>query len=195
MNYPTKIIALDFETSGLVAKYDQITQIGCVVMENGEVIGAPFNVQIRLNDTQKISKEVLEVQFGVLPTWEDVAKALKQMYAGLEAKDAFAQWNEWAIGQTAKDLPVVAWNAAFDFAFYGEKVCAFTTIGGGAILGPTWVCAKTLFRRRFPDAKKVSLDAALLALGITGREAGQGHDGLQDAILCGRAYFKMLENQ
>lgn len=193
-NLPSRILALDVETSGLVAKYDQITEIAACVMEDGKVEGEPFCSRIRLRPSTKISLEVLALQFGAFRSdgdgWRDIGRSLKKMYDAPEPKTVVGDFFNWTILEDARDLPVVAFNASFDYGFYREMFGAFTTIAHGSILSPTWICAMEVFKRAFPDAKKANLNAACIALRIAAREEEQGHSALQDAILAGRVYFE-----
>lgn len=186
---PSRIVAFDVEASGLVAKYDQITELAAVIMEDGEVDGTPFQSRIKLRATQKISLEVLGLQFGALEEWKSVGRALKALYDAPEPATVVSDFAAWAQIEEARHLPNVAWNASFDYGFYREMFGAFTNTLGGAILSPCWICAMDLFKHTFTDAKRANLNAACVALGVTKREEDQGHSALQDAILAGNCYF------
>lgn len=200
-NLPPRVLAIDFETSGLVARYDQVMEIGCVLMEDGQIIGEPFHSRIRLSMTQKVSLESLGKHYAALDSkeaWKEVGRALKAMYDAPEAKEVLQSFAWWVRLQNAAHTPVVAYNAAFDYGFYSEKFTCFTTIEGGCILGPVWICAMDLVKHVMPGSRRYSLDATLAALSLPPREVGVAHSALQDAILAGRVYFelrRMLEDK
>lgn len=187
MTLPERVLALDVETSGLVSRYDQITEIGCAVMEGGAVQSDPFQSRVRLAASQKISLDALAVQAGDLEDWKQIGKSLKALYDAPQAKDVVQELASWSELTGAKDLPVVTYNAAFDWSFVAEKFGAFSSIGGHAMFSPVWICAMVLFTRVVPG-KRANLDLACRTLGIPEREGELGHSALQDAIKAGQVY-------
>lgn len=194
MNYPTRIVALDLETTGTNSQYDYINQIGAVVMENGEIIGDPFYSYIQPNlEKLSIKGGALAAQCGDLTTDDGAAKAaewFKQMGTWPASRDVASAFAEWAKDHAA--LPVVAHNATFDMAFVGQWMfqqrSALKAVAG---FGAVSICTLQLAKQVWPGGASYALDVCLTLAGIEKRPAA--HDALQDAILAGRLYHAILE--
>lgn len=190
--YPKRILALDFETTGLVAAYDYIVQIGAAVMEGDAVVDV-FQSRVRPNpDKFKITMAALAVQVGDLNA-EGAGEKLQEWFSATleadEAKDVAKAFAAWIAQHNAHTLPVVAHNAAFDHAFYGQFAHQQRKVLTPR-LSPIWICTKELAQAKLPGADSYSLDACLLAMGLPSRPGA--HDALQDAILAGLLYDKLL---
>jgi len=188
---PRRIVAVDFETTGITT-YDDPMALACVVLEDGEPTGEVFSCRIRPSSKTKISVEALEVQG--LDLAGGIEGVLRRLFPddALSQKDAMHQLGEWVKVNRLEGLPCVAHKASFDMMFYEDKLARNTSVYEGCPLGPIWICTKQMAKFVWPDAKKVSLNECLLVLGLPARE-NEGHDALEDATLCGRAYFAMRD--
>lgn len=197
MEWPRKVVAIDFETTGLVPQYDSPLSLDAVIFEDGEPTGEALSLKILPSMKAKFSLEAWNVQTGIEDKLDidAMTKSLMKMFPedAVSAREAMAQVVEWCRDTGAHDIPNVAQRASFDWGFYHEKLEAFTSVKGCGF-SPWWICTKTLARRVFPDIKpkETSLNALSIALGLGGRTA-QGHDSKEDAILCGRIYFALLK--
>ena len=96
------VVAFDIETTGLDARHDVITEIGAVVLENGEITDT---FQTFVNPGRRIPPEIVNLT-GI--TDEMVADAPSQ-------QDAIEAFLEFAGGR-----PLAAHNAQFDMSFIAE---------------------------------------------------------------------------
>jgi len=189
MYLPNRIISVDFETTG-IKSYDDPIALSCVVMEDAEPTGEVYRCRIKPGKGCRISVEALQVQG--LDLAQGVAETLARLFPpeALEQREVMAGIAQWVDENNLRGLPCVSHKASFDMMFYEDKLARNTTAYAGAPLGPVWICTKQLAKTLWPDAKKVSLDACLLACGLPGRTPG-GHDATEDALLCGRLYFEL----
>ena len=189
MNLPNKIIACDFETTGLNPGYDHPTSISCVVMEN-DVILDQFSRCIMPGDKCKLSLEALAVQgVSMKNAREAIQNELERIFPddAITAKDCLIQLREWTKTNGYDKLPVVAQNAPFDWGFFSEKLLINRSAHNHDVFGPVWICTIALSGHALPDAKKRNLDALLDATGYPARSGK--HDSLSDAMWCGKVYF------
>lgn len=192
-----KVVALDLETSGLSSQYDQILQIGAVVMDDGEIVGTPFYERIRPFEKFKVSLEAAGAQIGS-PEDPDFGTNLGAWLSGLMAaptsRDVFIKMLEWSESLGLESVPVVAHNAGFDKGFFSQWRNLYrVATAGSPVLGPTWICTMELAmtKRAELGIKKFGLDVVAAALGLPARS--DAHDALQDAILCGQAYYQLIK--
>jgi DNA polymerase-3 subunit alpha (Gram-positive type) len=190
--YPSRILAIDVETTGLNSQYDYITQIGAVVMEDGNIAGEPFYTRVQPNlGKAKISLEALAVQSGDITTPEGFKAATDLMQAWVDApsaKDVAALFATW-LGTTPP--PTVAFNAGFDMGFLSQWVFQQKASFGKTNLSPITICPMVMAKAVYPGGKQYNLDAVLILCGLPQRP--KAHDALQDAILAGQAYFVLRE--
>ena len=192
--FPSRIIALDLETTGLSPMYDYITQIGAVVMEDGVPTEQTFfhNVQPNLSK-YKISGEALSVQVGDMEDEDFAEKAavwLQSLKDRPSAKEVAEKLSDWCYKVNAWDIPVVAHNAAFDHSFINGWSFSYR----GAFydwLSPVWIDTKEMAAKVIGRGGNYGLDAVCARYEITKRTGG--HNDLQDAILCGQVYAKLRE--
>ena len=190
--WPSKYVAIDLETSGLSASYDQILQVAVVPFEAGEIAGDPYYTRVIPGSKFKISREALEAQAG-----ETDGDALKNWWEklhadGLESRAAMQGLITWSIDNGCRDLPVVAHNAPFDWGFFSQWVYTWRVMcGQRSPLGPLWLCTKEIAQNHphFKGAKAFGLDIVSQGLGLPPRP--KAHDALQDAILAGRVYHAL----
>jgi len=191
IHLPERVIAVDFETTGLVSAYDSPMGFAAVLFDGGTPTGERYTVRITPSSRTKISIEALGVQAGVNP-----GHALAQHVAKLFPEDAVTTQEavkglaDWSKGVDGENLPCIAQKASFDWAFYSDSFLRCTTAYTVPPLGPVWICTKSLARLLDPKARSVSLDALAVAYGLEGRQA-TGHDAMEDAVLCGRVYFAL----
>lgn len=183
-----KVLSIDVETSGLIPAYDFITQIGAVVMEDGEVVSEPFYTHVQPDwDKFKISVRAAEVQIGGLEGFMDWIEKLKQAPPMLEVAKSFS---DWAKVVDAKSMPNIAYKADFDWPFIENKIFSYKSVFKTPALSPMWICvlnmARTHFGGSLPDNR---LDTVIAAFGLDTQRSG--HDALQDAILCGKVFHAL----
>lgn len=186
----SRIMVLDFETTGLNAQYDYIMQIGAVIMEGGIVLDS-FNERISLDGTEaKISLKALAVQGGDLKN--NAAKAIELMFSGGEKAAVFKRFFDWCQKNDTVNLPVVGQNAIyFDSGFWSQLSYQCRGIHKGQpMLGPLWIDTKDMATRVFPGSK-VNLDAICQSCGMEART--EGHDALDDCKRTGAVFFAMKE--
>ena len=194
MSWPRRIVALDLETTGLVANYDYIVQIGAAVMGQGQVVGAPFYSRVQPSlDKLKVSLGSITAMVGDLRSEAGGAKCadyVRELIDSPPAREVAMQFAGWASDSGARDLPVVAHNASFDHAFWGQF--AFQQKAAMPVsVSPVWICTMEMAKRAWPTARKYGLDECLISAELPARP--EGHDALQDAILAGRLYSLMVE--
>lgn len=194
--YPSRILAIDVETTGLNSQYDYITQIGAVVMEDGQITGTPFYTRVQPNlGKAKISLDALKVQSGDIKDEEGlkaVYETLKAWGSAPSARDVAGLFAEW-LG--AAPPPTVAFNAGFDMGFLSQWMFQQKAAFGKTNLSPITICPMVMARTVYPGGKQYNLDAVSVLCSLPPRPAA--HDALQDAILAGRCYFNLkdkLEN-
>lgn len=186
-----KILAIDVETTGLSPDYDYITQFGCAIMEDGEVLDA-FHTRISPDiERFRISAGALTTQVGNFAKEPaKVADWLSGLFAAPDAKTASEMLAAWAQGKGTELLPVVAHNAQFDWLFiYKRLTCHKTIFNLTPVFGATWIDTVTVARLADPGKRSYNLDAVAERLGLDSRPAE--HDALQDAILCGKVFAKL----
>lgn len=183
-----KVLSIDVETSGLIPAYDFITQIGAVVMENGEVVGEPFYTACQPNwDKFKIAVTAAEIQTGGLVGFIEWIESLKSAPTGSEVARLFC---DWAQRNGVQELPNIAYKAEFDWAFLESRLFCFTSVFKTPALSPMWIDVLNMARRHFGKTlSNNSLDSVIFALEL-GIERS-GHDALQDAILCGKVFHAL----
>ena len=193
MSFPTKVLAVDVETTGLNSQFDYITQIGAVIMEDGNIVGEPFYSRIQPNlKKAKISLEALEAQSGDITTPEGFKAATDLMQAWVDAppaKEVAALFAEW-LGTNPP--PTVAFNAGFDLGFLSQWIFQQKAAFKNALLSPITICPMVMAKQRYPGGKQYNLDAVSVLCSLPQRPAA--HDALQDAILAGQQYF-ILKNE
>lgn len=183
--YPEKILAFDLETSGLSSKYDDVLQIGAIVMECGVPVGEPFSVRIKPDaERMKVSLQVVGLTMGRIDEGS-LIEFFKTWERGVEYLPALTAFCAWAEAVGAGSLPVIAWNASFDYSFYMDRLMRFTTVMKRPPLSPVWICPMTMFKRLDSTHRSYSLESVAGRYGVV-RPAV--HDALEDAKLAGFLY-------
>lgn len=191
--WPDRVIALDFETTGLVPAYDHPTSLSAIVFEAGEPTGEMLSLKIQPSVKAKISLEAVAVQGGQDVFNADLLAAkIAELFPAdaISARDAFVELAKWSQEVDAKNTPVVAQKASFDWGFYDERIANWSSVTKGCVLCPMWICTKTMARLVMPDLPKVSLANIALAVGIEADPKKQ-HESTYDALLCGHVYYRL----
>lgn len=195
MTYPSRILAIDIETTGDVAKYDKLLQVGAVVMEDGQadtslpVFSSRVGVAV---DKLKINLSALAATCGDITTPDGATKVQEWVKRAVDAPQPPAVATEFAVWCEmvgAKDLPVVAHFAHFDHGFIGEWITNNRARFALPPLSPVWICTWTMSKRVWPDERNHGLDDVCKRLGLAQRPVE--HDAMQDAILAGAVYDAM----
>lgn len=191
IHLPARVIAVDFETTGLVSAYDSPMAFSAVVFEGGNPTGEALTMRILPSSRTKITIEALGVQAGISPG-PALAAHVSKLFPedAVTTQEAVRNLALWSEQVDAHITPCVAQKASFDWAFYSDSFLRCTTAYTVPPLSPLWICTKSLAKLLDPKAKSVSLDALAVAYELTGRQA-TGHDALEDAELCGRVYFAL----
>ena len=190
----SRFIALDFETSGLDPNRHAPVSIGIAIFEDGHPTGESLEGLIGPTTHWKTGKVEREYTVAALEVsgikWADIKKAA-------HPKAVVADIATWAKMFGCSDLPIVAFNAPFDFAFYSQLLYMASdwhpTERGVKIqpvpplCGP-WYCAKMLARREL-DLSNYSLDDVAARFGLA-RES-EKHSALEDAVLAGRVFHAL----
>lgn len=186
----SKFLALDFETSGLSNQYDQILQVGAAVMDLGGNVLETYTTRITPFAKFSIKLDALSAQVGEI-TPESLADWYRKVSDAPTSIEAFVDFMAWVQKHEAGRLPVVAWNAGFDRAFWSQWRFQNSKRVTGPGLSPTWVCAMETAMDH-PATKGMpsySLDSVLRYIGMDARPAA--HDALGDAILAGTVYARL----
>lgn len=190
-----RFLAIDFETSGVDVKRHAPVSLGVALFEGAIVvdqleqrIGPPFNKEGKI--TREYDVCALEVNGA---TWASIKNA-PPPEAACAALMGFAKRHD------ARELPVVAFNAPFDLAFYSELLY----LGGSwnqiercyqtfapPLVGP-WQCVRLLAVHRLGQSAlpKWNLDCVAEHFGLS-RSSGT-HGAIEDAVLAGKLYAALI---
>lgn len=193
-NWPSTVISVDFETTGLNTMYDSPISLACVVLTDGEPTGEVFSTRIRVPMKTKISIEALVVQGADVCDPAQLAKKIAELMPtdAPDQKETMRQLAAWAQSNRLTTTPIVCHKATFDWGFY-DQLSRNTTAYEGTVLSPIWICTKELSRQAMAGEKgALNLASQCARYGIEGRKSSE-HDALEDATLCGKLYFKLVE--
>ena len=168
--FADEYVAFDIETTGLYVKRDAITEIGAVVIRNGEV-GERF--QTFVDPGRHLTPEIIALT-GITDAM------LQGAPQPVEALGAFLDF----VGER----PLVAHNAEFDIGFIREGCRA-----AGLTFTPTYVDTLILAQNLLPELGKYKLDIVAEHLQLP---AFQHHRASDDAATCGLFlphFFRKLE--
>ena len=168
--FSDEYVAFDIETTGLQQKHDAITEIGAVVIKNGEILD---RFQTFVNPNRHLTPEIISLT-GITDAMLRDAPQLK------EAIPAFL---EFVAGR-----PLVAHNAEFDIGFIREGCRKL-----GIDFAPTYVDTLILAQNLLPELGKYKLDIVAEYLQLP---AFQHHRASDDAATCGMFlphFFRKLE--
>ncbi|MCQ2557794.1 MAG: PolC-type DNA polymerase III [Oscillospiraceae bacterium] len=163
----TEYCAFDIETTGLNAINDRITEIGAVIIENGEVKKS-FNTFV--NPHMPIPERIVELT-GIRDS--DVANAPEEA----EAVQAFLEF--------AGKRPLIAHNAHFDIGFIRSAA-----LRSGIKFEPVFIDTLALSRSLLKGQLKVfKLDTVSNHLGLP---KFNHHRASDDALVCGRIFCEFI---
>ena len=169
-SFDSEYVAFDIETTGLKVKQEAITEIGAVVIKNGE-IGERF--QTFVDPGRHLTPEIIALT-GITD----------QMLQGApKPAEALAKFLAFVKGR-----PLVAHNAEFDIGFIREGCRQ-----AGLDFDPTYVDTLVLAQNLLPELKKFTLDTVAEHLRLP---AFQHHRASDDAATCGLFlphFFQKLE--
>ena len=168
----TEYVAFDIETTGLNEKEDRITEIGAVILADGEIKGT-FNTFV--NPERPIPENITKLT-GI--TDSDVANAPSE-HDGVKAFLDFAG-----------DRPLIAHNAHFDVGFMkaAARRCRLR-------FNPVYIDTLALSQVLLPELKRFKLDMVSNHLKLP---KFNHHRASDDALVCGRimnAFFPMLQQR
>ena len=178
-----KFIAVDFETSGLEASRHAPVSLTLALFEGGEVTECR---EFKIGRIARREYDVCALQISGT-TWPEICKAPS-------IKEVMQHVSVWVALQRAEYLPIVAFNAAFDHAWYRE--CLFLA-GAWEVRYPDkryrtffpplrggWFCPMTWAQATLPHLPDYKLDTVAAHFGLA-RESDR-HGAAEDAILCGK---------
>lgn len=159
--------AFDIETTGLSANEERMTEIGAVIMKNGEV---KERFQTFVNPNRPIPHEIVELT-GITD---------RDVFDAPEEDAALRDFMKFAGGRT-----LVAHNAEFDIGFM--KAAARRC---GIEFEPSYMDTLTLSQSLLPDMKRFKLDQVTARLGLPEFNHHRADD---DALACGRIMSKLIK--
>lgn len=167
-----KIVCFDIETTGWISSRDLITEIGAVVLRNGEV-AEQFSTFA--NPGRPLSREIVDLT-GITD------EMLKDAPSQEEALNAFLDF----VGER----PLAAHNAEFDMGFLAEGCSRM-----GRPFHNTSIDTLILAQNLLPELGKYKLDIVAAHLNLP---AFNHHRAYDDAATVGYMlgpFFKMLEDR
>ncbi len=167
-----EFVAFDLETTGLSSRQDAITEIGAVILRDGEVID---RFQTFVNPERSLPKKIVELT-GIT---DEMLRDAPKIGEILPAFLAFCG-----------DRPLCAHNADFDIGFL-TAACAHLSIP----FAPTYVDTLILAQNLLPQLGKYKLNIVADALSLP---EFQHHRASDDALTCGyllMRFFRMLEEK
>lgn len=189
------ILALDFEGTNKDPRKGAPCQIGLAVMD-GEGVIASDEWLIAPPRHYKTGKPTREVDAYAL---EVSGLTLADIESGLTSYLSCARLASFVKDNNAGSLPVVAYNIGYDYECYGQMLYdgghfdrdVYEYLPFGDVLGAKWICAFRMSRRLLSgDLIKFSLDDVAAYFGLS--RVGGKHGALEDAILAGRIYARLL---
>ncbi|MCI2058879.1 MAG: PolC-type DNA polymerase III [Oscillibacter sp.] len=138
-----EFVCFDIETTGLKVDREAITEIGAVVLKDGEICQ---RFQTFVNPNRKLTPEII----GLTGITDDMLKDAPQLKEALTSFLSFAG-----------DRPLAAHNAEFDIGFIREG-CRKV----GLPFHPTYVDSLILAQNLLPELNKYKLDVVAEALDL-----------------------------
>lgn len=186
-----RFLSLDFETGGTDPKRNFPVSLGVALFDSGKMVDGKEWVIAPPSYKGKISREYDVNALSVSGlTW-------KQILEGNPSAKVVQGLHEFAQEHGASQLPILAYNAPFDLAFYSELLFAASSwnnhtkrmdLAAPPLYGP-WQCVRMLAQRVL-FAQETGLDAVSAKVGLT--RTGTKHGALEDAILCAEVYLKII---
>ena len=134
-DFSTEICCFDIETTGLKVAHDAITEIGAVILKDGEIVDT---FQTFVDPERRLSPEII----GLTGITDDMLRGAPKLEDALHAFLAFAGGR-----------PLAAHNAEFDISFIraGCKKC-------GIPFEPTYLDSLIFAQNLLPELGKYKLD-------------------------------------
>ena len=170
--FTDEYVAFDIETTGLKVSQEAITEIGAVVIRNGEIVD---RFQTFVDPGRHLSNEII-----ALTSITD-----KMLEGAPKPAQALREFLDFVNGRV-----LVAHNAEFDIGFIREG-CRRE----GLDFDPTYVDTLILAQNLFPELGKYKLDVVAEYLMLP---AFQHHRASDDAATCGLFlphFFKIMEEK
>lgn len=194
--WPSEIIALNFQSTGLSARYDGVTQIGAVRYDaDADAVRDEFFVKVAPPRTTKITLEALHgIEEGDVVDWKAVGRALRSLFEdALPLTDAAALFAGWMHLNQIEVKPVACYNAAFHLSFLEDKVrwaCASKQL---TLPLSHFICVMSLASHLFAEPRPPSLGASCLACKLEMDPDDDGRVALARAKTCARLYGRLKE--
>ncbi len=160
-------VVFDIETTGFSARYDGITEIGAIKVQDGAIVDRYSQL---VNPEKKIPARVIELT-GI----NDEMVANKPVI-----KDIIGDFLAFC-----GDCPVVAHNAAFDVSFIKEKAKLI-----GVDYAPTVLDTLKMARMLLTDLKRFGLNRIAKYLGVT---LNNHHRAVDDAMATAKIFNIFVE--
>ena len=166
-DFADEIVCFDIETTGLKVRREAITEIGAVVLKNGEITE---RFQTFVNPNRRLTPEIIGLT-GITDAMLADAPQLK------DALTAFLQF--------VNGRPLAAHNAEFDISFIRER-CRKV----GLEFDPTYVDSLILAQNLLPELHKYKLDIVAEHLDLP---AFNHHRASDDAAMVGYMLIPFFE--
>lgn len=189
-----RFLALDFETSGVDPKRHAPVSLGVALFEDGTVVDKmEWLIGPALTKDGKIKREydvsALEISRS---SWSKIKQASTPF-------EVCGELNHFARAHKAQELPIIAFNATFDNAFYSELLFDAGSwdqinrcfMGFKPPLIGGWFCARMKAFHTL-DLQRYSLDAVAAECGLT--RSTEAHGALEDAILAGKVWLHLNQD-
>lgn len=188
-----RILALDCETGGLTPGINQIVTIGVAVMESGEVLSRQEWI---VGPKRHWKSGKIERVYDV-SAMEVHGASWSRIKSAPPADQVVREMHQWSKENQAKELPIVAFNAQFDFGFYSDLLFMAGQFDRGRdAFFPAWPpfiggwhCAMLLAKDVFPGLPGYRLDNVAEHFGLS--RSGEFHGALEDAILAGKVWHRL----
>ncbi|MBR4869631.1 MAG: PolC-type DNA polymerase III, partial [Oscillospiraceae bacterium] len=167
-----EIVCFDIETSGLSVKKEAITEIGAVVLKNGEV---KERFQTFVNPNRRLTPE----NIGLTGITDEMLKDAPQ------PKEALQAFLDFVDGR-----PLAAHNADFDISFIREW-CEKT----GLDFDPTYIDSLILAQNLLPDLGKYKLDIVAEHLELPAFNHHRASDDAATVAYMLIPFWKMLRER
>lgn len=185
-----RFLALDFETSGLDPKRHAPVSLGVALFQDGHPDAQEeWLFQPPRDRTGRIGREydvcALEVSGK---TWTQLKRE------GAPHQEVCRALQEWAAKNNCREATIVAFNAPFDLAFYGELLFLAGAYNRQErrfrphpppLVGP-WHCARLLAIENVPNLAKHDLETVARHFNL--QRTTPRHSAQEDAILAGWIY-------
>ncbi len=171
-DFSTEICCFDIETTGLKVAHDAITEIGAVILKNGEIVDT---FQTFVDPERRLSPEII----GLTGITDDMLRGAPKLEDALHAFLDFAG-----------DRPLAAHNAEFDISFIraGCKKCAIP-------FDPTYLDSLIFAQNLLPELGKYKLDIVADHLQLPQFNHHRASDDAVPVAQMLAKFFAMLEER